>query len=120
MKYLLLIYGDEAAGNERFESMSEDERNAQMGRWFSYTEELQKSGVYVAGEGLQGTDTAKTVKGNGGGTLVTDGPFAETKEQLGGFYLVDVPGEADAVGLAEKMPNLPHGSVEVRPVMIFD
>ena len=120
MKYLLLIYGDEAAGNERYGQMSEDERNEMMGRWFSYTEELQSAGVHVAGEGLQGTETAKTVKGNGSGTLVTDGPFAETKEQLGGFYLVDVPGEAEALEWAQKMPNLPHGSVEVRPVMVFD
>jgi hypothetical protein len=121
VKYMLLIYGDENAGNERFASMSEEDRNAMMGRWFSYTEELQGAGVYVAGDGLQGTDTAKTVKGDqNGGQLVTDGPFAETKEQLGGYYVVDVPGEAQALEWASKMPNLPYGSVEVRPVMVFD
>jgi hypothetical protein len=119
VKYMLLIYGDEAAGNERFASMSEDEQGAMLGRWFAYTEELQKSGAYVAGDGLQPSQTAKTVKGDNG-QLVTDGPFAETKEQLGGFYVVDVPGEQEALDWAAKMPNLPYGSVEVRPVMVYD
>ncbi len=120
MQYLLLIYGDEAAGNERYEQMSEEERNADMGRWWTYTEELQKSGQHVSGEALHPTGTAKTVTLKDGSPLVTDGPFAETKEQLGGFYLVDVENEQQALDWAAKMPNLPHGSVEVREVMVFD
>jgi hypothetical protein len=120
VQYLLLIYGDEAAGNERFETMSEEERNQMMGEWFRYTEELQQAGVHVAGEALQPTATAKTVTVSAGERLVTDGPFAETKEQLGGFYLIDVESEDAAVDWAAKMPNHPYGSVEVRPVMQFD
>jgi hypothetical protein len=120
MQYLLLIYGDEAAGNERFEAMSEEERDGMMGEWWGYTEALQKAGVHVAGEALQPTGTAKTVTVSNGERLVTDGPFAETKEQLGGFYLVDVESEEQALDWAAKMPNLPHGSVEVRPVMTFE
>jgi hypothetical protein len=117
---MLLIYGDEAAGNERFQTLSEEERNAQLGRWWTYTEELQKAGVHVAGEALQPTTTAKTVTVQDGDRLVTDGPFAETKEQLGGFYIVDVEGEQEALDWAAKMPSHPFGAVEVRPVMVFD
>ena len=120
MQYLLLIYGDEAAGNERFETMSEEERNQMLGEWFRYTEELHKAGVHVAGEALQPTATAKTVTVPGREPLVTDGPFAETKEQLGGFYLIDVGSEQEALDWAAKVPNHPYGSVEVRPVMKFD
>jgi hypothetical protein len=120
VQYLLLIYGDEAAGNERFEGMSEEERDRMMGEWWSYTEALQKAGVHVAGEALQPTATAKTVTVSNGERLVTDGPFAETKEQLGGFYLIEVDGDEQALDWAAKMPNLPYGSVEVRPVMKFD
>ena len=76
--------------------------------------------AFRAGDGLQPSGTAKTVRGNGSEPIVTDGPFAETKEQLGGFYVIDVPGEAEALEWASKMPNLPHGSVEVRPVMLYD
>jgi hypothetical protein len=120
VQYMLLIYGDEAAGNERFESLSEEERNEQLGRWWTYTEELQNAGVHVAGEALQPTMTAKTVEVRDGDRLVTDGPFAETKEQLGGFYIVDVPSEQEALDWAAKMPSHPFGRVEVRPVMVFD
>jgi hypothetical protein len=120
VQYMLLIYGDEATGNERRESLTEDERNAELGRWWTYTEELQKAGVHVAGDALQPTMTAKTVTVQDGNRLVTDGPFAETKEQLGGFYIVDVQSEQEALDWAAKMPSLPHGSVEVRPVMTFD
>ena len=119
MQYLLLIYGDEQARNEAWERLSEEEQNREMGKWYSYTEELQKAGVHVAGEALQPTGTAKTVRVEGGEQLVTDGPFAETKEQLGGYYVVDVDSEEQALDWAAKMPSLPHGSVEVRPIMVF-
>jgi hypothetical protein len=119
VQYLLLIYGDEHARNEARERLSEEEQTREMGKWYSYTEELQKAGVHVAGEALQPTGTAKTVRVEGGEQLVTDGPFAETKEQLGGYYVVDVDSEEQALDLAAKMPSLPHGSVEVRPIMVF-
>jgi hypothetical protein len=118
--YMLMIYGDEAAGMERFEAMSDAERGEVMGRWNGYTEELKAAGAYRSGDGLQPSATAKTVRGDGSRHMVTDGPFAETKEQLGGFYVVDVPGEAEALEWAARMPNLPYGSVEVRPVMIYE
>ena len=120
MQYMLLIYGDEKEGTERYERMPPEERERMMGSWWTYTQQLQESGVHVAGEALQPTSTAKTVSVNDGERLVTDGPFAETKEQLGGFYIVDVESEDQALEWAGRMPNLPHGSVEVRPVMTFD
>jgi hypothetical protein len=120
MKYMLLIYGDEQQGNERFGKLSEEEQSQELGRWWTYTGELEKSGAMVAGDALQPTATAKTVRVDNGERLVTDGPFAETKEQLGGFYIVEVEGEEQALEWAAKMPNLPHGTVEVRPIMVFD
>jgi hypothetical protein len=120
MQFALLIYGDEAAGNERYAGMSEEEQAADMGRWFAYTEELKSSGVHVAGEALHPTETASTVKTPNGERMVTDGPFAETKEQLGGFYIIDVPSKEDAVEWAAKIPSAPYGSVEVREIMTFD
>ena len=119
MQYLLLIYGNEQAQGDAWEQLSEEERGQQMRAWYSYTEELQKAGVHVAGEALQPTETARTVRVEGGEQLVTDGPFAETKEQLGGYYVVDVDSEEQALEWAGKMPSLPHGSVEVRPIMVF-
>ncbi|MGH3023751.1 MAG: YciI family protein [Gaiellaceae bacterium] len=119
MQYLLLIYGDEQAMNDRWERLSEEEQGREMSAWYSYTEELRKAGVHVAGEALQPTATAKTVTVDGGAPLVTDGPFAETKEQLGGYYVVDVASEQQALDWAAKMPSLPEGSVEVRQIMVF-
>jgi hypothetical protein len=119
VQYLLLIYGDERAQAEAWEGLGEDEQNREMGKWYSYTDELRKAGVHVAGEALQPTATAKTVRVEDGERLVTDGPFAETKEQLGGYYIVDVDSEEQALEWAAKMPSLPHGSVEVRPIMVF-
>ncbi len=119
MHYLLLIYGDERAQNERWEHMSEEDQGREMRAWYSYTDELQKAGVHIAGEALQPTGTAKTVRVERGEQLVTDGPFAETKEQLGGYYVIDVDSEQQALDWAAKMPSLPNGSVEVRPIMVF-
>ena len=119
MQYLLMIYGDEQARGEAWERLSEEERGREMHAWYAYTEELQKAGIHVAGEALQPTGTAKTVRVDEGERLVTDGPFAETKEQLGGYYVIDVDSEEQALDWAAKMPSLPHGSVEVRPIMVF-
>jgi hypothetical protein len=110
MQYLLLIY------------MPTDHvpDPAEHGRWMEYTRQLGESGAMVAGDALQGLDTAQTVRVRDGETLVTDGPFAETKEMLGGYYLIDVPDLDAALGWAAKLPNAEYGSAEVRPVMVFD
>ena len=117
MRYVMLIYGDETAGQE----MSEAEQEANLAAWFAYTEDLRGAGKLLAGEAVMPTATATTVRGQGGQTLTVDGPFAETKEQLGGFYLIEAADLDEAIAWAAKMPNLDAGgSVEVRPVMEFD
>jgi hypothetical protein len=110
MQYLLLIYVPTDATPDP----------AEFGRWAQYTQELQESGAMVSGDALQGLDTAATVRVRDGETLVTDGPFAETKEMLGGYYLIDVADLDAALGWAAKIPSVGYGSVEVRPVMVFD
>jgi hypothetical protein len=111
LRYLLLIYADEATADDSPETMQ---------NWFKYTEELQKSGVMQGGEALQPVATATTIRAANGDAVTLDGPFAETKEQLGGFYLVDCKDLDEAIAWAAKMPVLPRGSVEVRPVMEFE
>ena len=112
MRYLILIYESEAAAQQP--------TDAEMQEWFDYTDRLKKSGAYVAGEALQPTSTATTVRKNGSKVLTTDGPFAETKEQLGGFYMIDVDDLDDALKWAAEIPSVDRGSVEVRPIMAFD
>jgi hypothetical protein len=109
MKYMLLIYVP-----------SDGSQRAEPSAWTEYTESLQKAGVMVAGDGLEPGDSATTVRVRDDETLVTDGPFAETKELLGGYYLIDVADLDAALGWAAKMPNITFGSVEVRPVMVYD
>jgi hypothetical protein len=117
MRYILLIYSDEKV----MEGMSEQEMEAHMGAWFQYTEELGKSGKMLGGEALQPTSTATTVRANESKTLTSDGPFAETKEQLGGYYIVEANDLDEAIEWAVKMPHIPEGgTVEVRPVMEFE
>jgi hypothetical protein len=116
VRYLLLIYGNEAAGAQ----MTEAEQEAEMGAWFAYTDELRNAGTLLAGEALQPTATATTVRGNAGQTLTSDGPFAETKEQLGGFYLIEAADLDEAAAWAAKMPHFRQGgAVEIRPVIEF-
>lgn len=117
MQYILLIYGNEAAQNEAMQTMSKDDQAAEMGKWFTYTEDLKKSGVYVAGEALHPTATASTVKVADGERMVTDGPFAETKEQLGGYFLADCKDLDQAIELAQHVPVAATGSVEIRPLV---
>jgi hypothetical protein len=114
MLYMLLIYGDPS------EAPPEAQSQEQLQRWFDYTNELQAAGAMKAGDALQMPDTATTVRVRNGETLLTDGPFAETKEILGGYYLIDVEDLDTALGWAARMPNIDYGSVEVRPVMTFD
>ncbi len=112
-QYMLLIYGEPA------EALPADEQDTQYAEWLNYTNALVASGAMINGAPLEGTATAKTVRVRGGEAGVQDGPFAETKEILGGYYLVDVPSIEDAVALAAKMPNIESGTVEVRPVVVF-
>ena len=116
MRYLLLIYGDENAGA----GTSEADQQARLKEWFDYTEELSTAGVMQGGEALQPTATATTVRDDGGKPLVTDGPFAETREQLGGYYLLDVPNLDEAIRWAHKCPGARTGTIELRPIMEFD
>jgi hypothetical protein len=111
MRYMLLIYGPAEGGP------SPEELEAEFPRWFEYQAAIERSGVFLAGDPLQGRETATTVRVRDGETLVTDGPFAETKELLGGYYLIDAPDLDTALEWAGKMPNIHYGSVEVRPIM---
>ena len=112
-QYMLLIYSDPAT------APGLDEQAAQLEVWLNYTNSLVASGVMVAGAPLEGTEAATTVRSRGGDLQTTDGPFAETQEILGGYYLVDVPDRPAAEALAAQMPNIEYGSVEVRPVVVF-
>ena len=112
MKYMLLIYDNEATAPQ-----PDDE---EMGRWFALDEEMREAGVVVAGEALHPTQAATTVRVKNGETVTTDGPFAEAREQLGGFYLIDVEDLDAAIAWAAKMPNADRGSIEVRPAVDFE
>src|SRR5437870_3003445 len=101
-------------------AVAKTESDAFMGEYYAFTEGIQKSGHYVAGEALQPIHTATTVRIRNGKLSTTDGPFAETKEQLGGFYLINARDLNDAIQVASKIPSARLGSVEVRPIMVFD
>jgi hypothetical protein len=116
MKYLCLIYDEE----KKMAAMSKSDADAFMGEYFAFTEGIRKSGHYVGGEALQPIQTATTVRIRNGKLSTTDGPFAETKEQLGGFYLIDARDLNDAIQVASKIPSARVGSVEVRPIQVFD
>jgi hypothetical protein len=113
MKYLLLIYGTEAS----WASLSEAEQNKVFEEYMQYTKDIRKTGNYIGGEALQPVSTATTVRVKSGKTLTTDGPFAETREQLGGYYLVEAKDLDEAVALAARIPDARRGSIEVRPIM---
>jgi len=113
-QYMLLIYSPIEGGP------SPEEMQAEFPRWMEYTQNLQDAGIMVAGDALQGAETATTVRVREGETALTDGPFADTKELLGGYYVLDVPDLDSALKWAAQMPNIAYGSVEVRPVMVFD
>ena len=115
MKYLLMIYDDE----KLWDAMSPAESDAYLGEYFSFTDGVRASGQYVAGEALQPVATATTVRIRDGKLSTTDGPFAETKEQLGGFYLVEARDLNEAIQVAAKIPSARIGSIEVRPVIDF-
>ncbi|WP_135211539.1 YciI family protein [Vitreimonas flagellata] len=114
MHYMLLIYGEEA----RWASLSPDQISAEMGAYFAYSEALAKAGVLVGGDELHPVATAKTLSVNDGKQKVVDGPFAETKETLGGYYMVNVETIEEALDWAAKCPGARYGRIEVRPVVM--
>jgi hypothetical protein len=115
MRYLLAIYGDEQA----FGEATEADTAAMVAAYDSFTKDIVDRGLFQSGEALQPTSTATTVRVRDGRTLTTDGPFAETKEQLGGYYLVDCKDLDEAIEVAARIPGARNGSIEVRPVMEF-
>ncbi len=112
MQYLLLIYDRESD----WAAMSEDEKGQMMRDYFAFTESIRQSGHYLGGNPLQPVATATTVRVRDGQTMTTDGPFAETREQLGGYYLVEARDLDDAIGVAARIPGARMGSIEVRPI----
>ena len=115
MRYLCLIYDDET----RLAARSKKEADAFTGEYVAFTEAIRKSGHYLGGEALQPVHTAMTVRVRRGTVSTTDGPFAETKEQLGGFYLIDARDLNEAIQVAARIPSARLGSVEIRPIREF-
>ena len=118
MKYVLLIY-DENTANPSPEPLDPAVQAQVMGDYNAYTAELDAAGVRLAGEALQPNPTATTVRVRDGRTITTDGPFAETKEGLGGFYLIEAPDLDAALAWAARCPGARFGTMEVRPVFDF-
>jgi hypothetical protein len=115
MQYLLLIYEREADWN----AMGEKEKGAIFQEYMTFTQGIRNSGHHRAGDALQPVATATTVRVRNGKTVTTDGPFAETREQLGGYYLVEAKDLDEALALAARIPAARYGSVEVRPIMVY-
>jgi hypothetical protein len=113
MRYILLIYSKETD----WTTLPEKEKGEMYQQYTAFTESLKKSGHYVAGDGLEPTTMATTVRVRDGKTLTTDGPFAETREQLGGYYLIQANDLDDATTVAARIPGATMGSIEVRPIM---
>ena len=116
MQYLLLIYANEQAQSQ----MSPEDGQQMFSDYMAFTEGVKASGHYRGGEALLPTTQATTVRVRDGKTLTTDGPFAETREQLGGFYLIEAADLDDAIKIAARIPDAKGGSIEVRPIMKFE
>jgi hypothetical protein len=116
MRYLCLIYDDES----KMGTTPKEQMEAMMGEYFAFTEGIKQSGHYVGGEALQPTHTATAVRVRNGKISTTDGPFAETKEQLGGYYLINAKDLNDAIQVAAKIPSSRIGTVEIRPIQEFN
>jgi hypothetical protein len=116
MRYLLTIYTDES----RYATMTPEDSARLMADYGAFGQEAEQAGVLLGGEGLQATATATTVRVRDGEALFTDGPFAETREQLGGYYLLDCADLDEAARWAAKIPDARSGAVEVRPVMDYE
>jgi len=115
MRYMLLIYGDEI----RNTTMTPEDGQAVMAAYYAYGAEATAAGVHLSSEALYPTTQAKTVRVRDGKTLVTDGPFAETKEQLGGFYALQCQDLDEAIHWAGKCPGVQHGAIEIRPIVDY-
>ncbi|HKD04974.1 MAG TPA: YciI family protein [Bryobacteraceae bacterium] len=115
MHYLLMIYTDEVLDAKA----TPEQTQTVMGAYYNYTNEVKEKNVYLGGNALQPTTTATSVRVRDGKTLTTDGPFAETKEQLGGYYLLDCKNLDEALHYAAKIPGAAYGTIEVRPIMVF-
>ena len=115
MQYMLLIYENEAD----WESLSAEERAASVARHVDFAADLRRQGRFLAGEGLQPTSTATTVRRQAGGVILTDGPFAETKEQLGGFYVIEARDLDQALADATMLADREGQTVEVRPILDY-
>jgi hypothetical protein len=113
MQYLCMIYEDETI----WQKMPKAEAQKLFDEYYAFTEDLKKSGHYIGGNPLQPTDTATSIRVRNGKVSTTDGPFAETKEQLGGYYLVEAKDLNDALQLASRIPGARFGTIEVRPIM---
>jgi hypothetical protein len=113
MQYLLLIYDNEA----NWGKLSEAEQGAMYKEYGEFTESIMKSGHHLAGKQLQPISTASTVRVRDKKRVVTDGPYAETKEQLGGFYMIEAKDLDDAIAVAARIPSARFGSIEVRPIV---
>lgn len=115
MQYLLLIYSNEAEMAGR----SPEDKSQMFAEYGEFTKGIVASGHFKAGDALQSVATATTVRVRNGKQLVTDGPFAETREQLGGYYLIEAQDLDEARGIAARIPGAKHGSIEVRPIMKY-
>ncbi|HEU0033181.1 MAG TPA: YciI family protein [Kofleriaceae bacterium] len=117
MQYMLLIYNNEKA----WQDMGEAERQKHFNAYMQFTQDIKASGHYKAGDALQPVHTATTVRVREGKTQTTDGPFAETRETLGGYYLIEAKDLDEAAKIAARIPDaaIGSGSVEIRPVMMF-
>ncbi len=112
MRYMFLICNEENA----IEALSPDEHAATTAEYMAFAEEMSRRGTLLGGEQLRRTSDATTVQVRDGAVLVADGPFAETKEQVGGYYLIDCRDLDDAIEVASKIPGARHGMIEVRPI----
>jgi hypothetical protein len=119
MQYMCLIYADENRA-DAYPELSSPEQEKMMAAYMAFGQEAAEAGVMITGDALMGTATATTVRVRGEDALQTDGPFAETKEQLGGYYLLECENLDEALKWAAKIPTAAFGSIEVRPVMVFD
>jgi hypothetical protein len=114
VQYMLLIYSSE----EAWESLGDEEKSAIYAEYGKFGEDLRAKGAFVAADQLQDVDTATTVRVRDGESLISDGPFAETKEALGGYYLIEAESLDEAIEWASRIPTAKHGAVEVRPIVM--
>ena len=116
MQFLCLIYEAESL----MAAQSDEEKGQIFQEYMTYTDDIKSSGHFVAGDALEPTSTATTIRIRNGERVLTDGPFAETKEQLGGYYLLECDSLDEAIEQASRIPSAKLGSIEVRPIMVFN